>query len=45
MFCAYSKDRPELEQLGALIAAVANDGNRMRRLLAAAEASGFEFDD
>jgi hypothetical protein len=45
MFCAYSKDRPALEQLGTLVAAVANDGNRMRRLLAAAEASGFEFDD
>jgi hypothetical protein len=45
MFCAISKDRPALEQLGILIAAVANDGDRMRRLLAAAEASGFEFDD
>jgi hypothetical protein len=45
MFCAYSKDRAALEELGALIAAVANDANRMRRLLAAAEASGFQFDD
>ncbi|MBE3008573.1 hypothetical protein IL992_05140 [Microbispora sp. NEAU-D428] len=45
MFCAYGKDRGALEELGARMAAVAADADRMRRLVAAAEADGFEFDD
>ncbi len=45
MFCAYSTDRPALEQLGALMSLVASDKDRMRELIAAAEADGFEFDD
>lgn len=45
MFCAYGTDRSALEELAALMSAVATDGDRMRRLVAAAEESGFEFDD
>ncbi|WP_182898934.1 Imm51 family immunity protein [Microbispora sp. H10830] len=45
MFCAYGRDRGALEELGTLMAAVATDVDRMRRLAAAAEADGFEFDD
>ena len=45
MFCAYGDDRTALEELGALMAAVAADGDRMRKLITAAEAVGFEFDD
>ncbi len=45
MFCAYGTDRAALEELGALMAAVANDANRTRELMALAEATGFEFDD
>ncbi|MEU6424619.1 Imm51 family immunity protein [Microbispora sp. NPDC046973] len=45
MFCAYGKDRGALEELGTRMAAVAADADRMRRLVADAEAGGFEFDD
>ncbi len=45
MFCAYGDDRTALQELSALMGAVATDGDRMRRLIAAAEAGGFEFDD
>ncbi|WP_214103589.1 immunity 51 family protein [Acrocarpospora catenulata] len=45
MFCAYGKDRSALEELATRMAAVAADADRMRRLVADAEADGFEFDD
>ncbi|WP_433220828.1 Imm51 family immunity protein [Dactylosporangium sp. CS-047395] len=45
MFCAYGEDRPALEQLGALMAAVANDPERMRAVVGLAEERGVEFDD
>lgn len=45
MFCAYGTDRTALEELGALLSAVAADTDRMRKLVASAEATGFEFDD
>ncbi|GAA4203026.1 Imm51 family immunity protein [Microbispora amethystogenes] len=45
MFCAYGKDRGALEELGTRMAATATDADRMRRLVAAAKANGFEFDD
>ncbi|OZV84792.1 hypothetical protein CA850_01545 [Micromonospora echinospora] len=45
MFCAYGVDRSALEELAVRMAAVATDGERMRRLIAEAEANGFEFDD
>ena len=45
MFCAHGEDRDALEGLGALMAAIATDPDRMRRLVVAAEADGFEFDD
>jgi hypothetical protein len=45
MFCAYGGDRAALEELGALMASVANDAERMRQLVAAAEAEGFAFDN
>ncbi|MEU8177163.1 Imm51 family immunity protein [Microbispora hainanensis] len=45
MFCAYGTDRSALEELGTRMAAVAADADRMRRLVTAAEADGFEFDD
>ncbi|WP_184615445.1 Imm51 family immunity protein [Sphaerisporangium krabiense] len=45
MFCAYGRDRGALEELGARMAVVATDADRMRRLVVAAEADGFEFDD
>jgi len=34
-----------LEELAARMASVATDAERMRELVAAAEAQGFEFDD
>jgi len=34
-----------LEELGAQMAAVATEPDRMRQLIAAAEAAGFEFSD
>ncbi|WP_405143219.1 immunity 51 family protein [Sphaerisporangium sp. NBC_01403] len=45
MFCAYGADQTALQELAALMTAVAADGDRMRRLIASAEASGFGFDD
>lgn len=45
MFCAYGEDRTALQELAALMSAVAADGDRMRKLIASAEASGFELDD
>ncbi|WP_218670887.1 Imm51 family immunity protein [Microbispora sp. GKU 823] len=45
MFCAYGRDRGALEELGTLMAAIAADADHMRRLVAAAEDDGFEFDD
>ncbi|WP_131740803.1 Imm51 family immunity protein [Actinomadura roseirufa] len=45
MFCAYGADRDALQELGGLLSAVAADGDRMRSLVGAAEAAGFEFDD
>ncbi|MEV4298746.1 Imm51 family immunity protein [Microbispora rosea] len=45
MFCAYGGDRSALEELGTRMAAIAADADRMRRLVADAEADGFEFDD
>ncbi|MEU7820160.1 Imm51 family immunity protein [Catellatospora sp. NPDC049133] len=45
MFCAYGTDRAALEELGARMAAVANDPDRMRELMTLAAATGFEFDD
>lgn len=44
MFCAYG-DEPALRELATLMRAVATDGDRMRQLIATAEANGFEFDD
>jgi hypothetical protein len=43
MFCAYGDDRPALEELGTLMAAVANDRSSIRNLLVAAKAAGFEL--
>jgi hypothetical protein len=45
MFRAYGTDRSALEELEARMNVVATDGERMRRLITEAEASGFEFDD
>ncbi|GAB3068398.1 hypothetical protein GCM10027186_21720 [Micromonospora schwarzwaldensis] len=45
MFCAHGADRAALHELEALMNLVVSDGERMRRLVTDAEASGFEFDD
>ncbi|WP_433114502.1 Imm51 family immunity protein [Micromonospora sp. CA-246542] len=45
MFCAYSTDRNALEELATRMNAIVTDGERLRRLVSGAEASGFEFDD
>jgi hypothetical protein len=45
MFCAYGTDRQALEELAARMAVVATDPDRMRQLVATADANGFEFDD
>jgi hypothetical protein len=45
MFCAYGSDRVALAELAALMEAVAGDPDRMRELVAGADADGFEFDD
>lgn len=45
MFCAYGQDQAALEALSELMDAVAMDGGSMRRLIAAADADGFDFDD
>ncbi|GAB3934048.1 hypothetical protein GCM10027614_06340 [Micromonospora vulcania] len=44
-FYATSTDRDALDGLAGLLRAVAADGQRLRRLLEFAEATGFEFDD
>ncbi|MEV4320630.1 Imm51 family immunity protein [Microbispora rosea] len=44
MFCAYGRDRSALKGLGIRMAAIATDADRKRRLVADAEADGFEFD-
>lgn len=45
MFCAYGKDRAALQELATLMRTVTENGDRMRRLIASAGASGFQFDD
>jgi hypothetical protein len=45
MFSAYGTDREALVELGDLMADVATDADRLRALVAAAKADGFEFDD
>ncbi|MGS2620068.1 Imm51 family immunity protein [Micromonospora sp. LZ34] len=45
MFCAHGSDRDALEELAIRMTAVATDAQRVRRLVALAEATGFEFDD
>jgi Immunity protein 51 len=45
MFCAFGRDRTALEELATRMAAVTTDSDRMRQLVAAAEADGFELDD
>ncbi|GIF62055.1 hypothetical protein Ais01nite_00900 [Asanoa ishikariensis] len=44
-FVALGTDRAALEDLANRMAAVATDADRMRTLVAEAEAAGFEFDD
>jgi len=44
-FIAFGRDRAALENLGALLAAVANDTERAKAVILAAEAQGFQFDD
>ena len=34
-----------IEQLGTLMAGIANDRDKLRKLVEAAKADGFEFDD
>lgn len=45
MFLAHGSDRPALDELAKLIAAVATDAERVRQLVAVAAQRGFEFDD
>jgi Immunity protein 51 len=45
MFVAHGPDRRALEELAALMTAVATDADRLRRLVALADQRGFEFDD
>ncbi|MEV0228730.1 Imm51 family immunity protein [Nonomuraea sp. NPDC050786] len=45
MFWAYGDDQKALQDLAELMSAVATDGDRVRGLIAAAEAAGFDFDD
>ncbi|GHJ44622.1 hypothetical protein Cs7R123_19640 [Catellatospora sp. TT07R-123] len=45
MFCAYGTDRAALAELGELLGGVATDGDRLRALVALAQATGVEFDD
>lgn len=45
MFCAYGEDQAALEELGALMAEVANSVPALEAIVAYAESSGFEFDD
>ncbi|MGW0214762.1 Imm51 family immunity protein [Micromonospora chokoriensis] len=45
MFCAYGTDRGALQDLATQMNVVVTDGERLRRLVSEAKASGFEFDD
>ncbi|MER7589611.1 Imm51 family immunity protein [Micromonospora sp. NPDC127501] len=45
MFCADGTDRSALEELAVQMNVVVTDGERLRRLVLEAKASGFEFDD
>ncbi|MFI5915985.1 Imm51 family immunity protein [Dactylosporangium sp. NPDC051541] len=45
MFVAYGTDVAALEQLGTLLAVVANSPARLREIMAVAAERGFEFDD
>ena len=45
MFCAHGQDRDALDQLGTLMATIANDGDATKTLLQAAKSAGHEFDD
>jgi hypothetical protein len=45
MFAAFSKDRAALDLLGCKMAEIANSPDKLRSLVARAEAAGFEFDD
>jgi hypothetical protein len=45
MFVAHGSDRRALNELAALMTAVAIDADRLRRLVALAEERGFEFND
>lgn len=44
MFCAYGEETA-LRELATLMSTVATDRDRMRQIIATAEANGFEFDD
>ena len=44
-FCANSQDRDALDELAALLRVTATDPNRIRNLVASADASTFRFDD
>jgi hypothetical protein len=45
MFCAEGTDRAALEELGKRLAPYVNDAEKVRALVAAAEAADFPFDD
>lgn len=45
MFCAFGSDRPALEELGKLMAAIANDPAAAKALIEKAHAAGHDFDD
>lgn len=45
MFVAYGSDRPALDELATLMAAVATDAGRLRQIVALAQERDFEFDD
>lgn len=45
MFAAYGADENALISLGKLMAPYANSGDKIRALVAEAQAAGFDFDD
>jgi BRCT domain type II-containing protein len=45
MFCAFGEDKAALNELGVLMASVANGPERMKGVIAKAKEIGFEFDD
>jgi len=45
MFCAYGTDRGALESLSKLLAAVAGDADRVRKVIELAKAKGLDLDD